>query len=225
MILQVWSKCKNKRSLLSLLLLYIKIRKLWVDQYSKYLKFITLLFFFTLEGRRHDAGMLHDSGLLHNLEAYAYSATGLPMCLYGDPAYPLRVHLQGPFRNPHLTPLMEAYNSSMSSVRVSVEWLFGDIIKYFKFVDFKKNLKIGMRSIGKMYIVCALLQNALSCLYGNNTATIFWPWASHPARLFCTADVLKKRELYLLIKIYNLKQLWYAITWLPYEIWGATPPN
>ena len=100
--------------------------------------------------------MLHDSGLLHNLEAYAYSATGLPMCLYGDPAYPLRVHLQGPFRNPHLTPLMEAYNSSMSSVRVSVEWLFGDIIKYFKFVDFKKNLKIGMSSIGKMYIVCAI---------------------------------------------------------------------
>ena len=172
LILQVWSKCKNKRSLLSLLLLYIKIRKLQVELYSKYLKFITL-FFFTLEGRRHDAGMLHDSGLLHNLEAYAYSATGLPMCLYGDPAYPLRVHLQGPFRNPHLTPLMEAYNSSMSSVRVSVEWLFGDIIKYFKFVDFKKNLKIGMCSIGKMYIVCALLQNALSCLYGNNTATFF----------------------------------------------------
>nr|XP_058957409.1 uncharacterized protein LOC131784603 [Pocillopora verrucosa] len=122
-----------------------------------------------VEGRRHDAGMLHDSGLLHNLEAYAYSATGLPMCLYGDPAYPLRVHLQGPFRNPHLTPLMEAYNSSLSSVRVSVEWLFGDIIEYFKFMDFKKNLKIGMSSIGKMYIVCALLQNALSCLYGNNT--------------------------------------------------------
>ena len=36
--------------------------------------------------------MLHDSGLLHDLEAYAYSETGLPMCLYGDPAYPLRVY-------------------------------------------------------------------------------------------------------------------------------------
>ena len=88
-------------------------------------------------------------------------------CVCMTTAYPLRVHLQGPFRNPHLTPLMEAYNSSMSSVRVSVEWLFGDII------EFKKNLKIGMSSIGKMYIVCALLQNALSCLYGNNTATFF----------------------------------------------------
>ena len=61
------------------------------------------------------------------------------MCLYGDPAYPLRVHLQGPFQNPHLTPLMEAYNNSMSSVRVSVEWLFGDIVDYFKFMDLKKS--------------------------------------------------------------------------------------
>ena len=91
----------------------------------------------------------------------------------GDPAYPLRVHLQGPFRNPHLTPLMEAFNASMSSVRISVEWLFGDVINYFKFLDFKKNLKIGMSSIGKMYIVCALLHNARTCLYGIKTSSFF----------------------------------------------------
>ena len=91
--------------------------------------------------------MLADSGLLRDLEAYAFSPAGLPMCIYGDPAYPLRVHLKGPFRNPHLTPLMEAFNASMSSVTISVEWLFGDVINYFKFLDFKKNLKIGMSSI------------------------------------------------------------------------------
>ena len=56
----------------------------------------------------------------------------------------------GALRNPHLT-----YNNSMSSVRVSVEWLFGDIVDYFKFIDLKKNFKIGMFRIGKMYIVCA----------------------------------------------------------------------
>ena len=68
---------------------------------------------------------------------------------------------------------MEAYYSSMSSVRSSVEWLFGDIVIYFKFIDFKKNLKIGLSSVGKMYIVCALLRNALTCLYGNTTSDIF----------------------------------------------------
>ena len=117
--------------------------------------------------------MLADSGLLRDLEAYAFSPAGLPMCIYRDPAYPLRVHLQGPFRNPHLTPLMEAFKAYMSSVRISVEWLFGDVINYFKFLDFKKNLKIGMSSIGKMYIVCALLHNARTCLYGNETSSFF----------------------------------------------------
>ena len=32
-------------------------------------------------------------------------------------------------------PQMEAYNEAMSSVRSSVEWLFGDIVNYFKFLD------------------------------------------------------------------------------------------
>ena len=140
------------------------------------LGYFTLLILFDIcfsEGKRHDSGMLADSGLLRDLEAYAFSPAGLPMCIYGDPAYPLRVHLQGPFRNPHLTPLMEAFNAFMSSVRISVEWLFGDVINYFKLLDFKTNLKIGISSIGKMYIVCALLHNARTCLYGNETSSFF----------------------------------------------------
>ena len=117
--------------------------------------------------------MLAESGLLQDLERYAFSTGGQPMCIYGDPAYPLRVHLQGPFQGAVLTPQMEMFNASMSSVRVSVEWLFGDILNYFKFIDFKKNLKIGLSSIGKTYVVCALLRNALTCLYGNLTSEFF----------------------------------------------------
>ena len=61
----------------------------------------------------------------------------------------------------------------MSKVRVAVEWVFGDVLNYFKFVDFKKNLKIGMSAVGKIYIVCALLRNAMTCLYGSSTANYF----------------------------------------------------
>ena len=60
------------------------------------------------------------------------------------------VHLQGPFKNAYLTPQMQQFNKSMSEVRISVEWLFNDIINYFKFMDFKKNLKVGLSSVGKM---------------------------------------------------------------------------
>ena len=117
--------------------------------------------------------MLAESGLLRDLEQYTVSTGGQPMCIYGYPAYPLRVNLQGPFQGAALTPQMEMLNDSMSSVRVSVEWLFGDILNYFKFLDFKKSLKIGLSSVGKTYVVCALLRNALTCLYGNQTADFF----------------------------------------------------
>ena len=126
------------------------------------------------EGKRHDAAILRDSGLLADLESYAISPAGQPMCLYaGDPAYSLRVRLQAPVRDVRLTPAMEAFNQSMSHVRVSVECIFGDVVKSFKSMDFKNNLKIGLSSVGKMYIVCALIQNAITCLYGNQTSEFF----------------------------------------------------
>ena len=68
---------------------------------------------------------------------------------------------------------MEDYNKVTSEVRVSVEWLFGDIINSFKFLDYKKNLKIGLSSVRKMYFVCALPRNAITCLYGNQTSEFF----------------------------------------------------
>ena len=61
----------------------------------------------------------------------------------------------------------------MNEVRVTVEWLFGEIKTYFKFVDFKTQLKVGLRSVGKIYLVCGLLQNARTCLYGNKVSEYF----------------------------------------------------
>lgn len=117
--------------------------------------------------------MLAESGLLQQLNQFAFSSAGNPMCLYGDPAYPLRVHLQAPFKNAVLTPQMQDFNKSMSAVRNSVEWLFGDIVNYFKFLDFKKNLKLQLNAVGKFYIVAAILRNALTCMYSNETSQYF----------------------------------------------------
>ena len=118
--------------------------------------------------------MLADSGVYNELARNSFDTAGNPLCLYRDPAYPLRVHLQAPFRNVVLTQQMEDFNSSMSGVRSSLEWLFSDVINDFKFLDVKKNLKIGLSSVGKMYIVSALLRNAVTCMYGNTTSIFFW---------------------------------------------------
>ena len=61
----------------------------------------------------------------------------------------------------------------MSSMRQAVEWIFGDIVNFFKFLDFKKNLKIGLSLADKMHIVSALLHNARSCFYGTITSKHF----------------------------------------------------
>ena len=117
--------------------------------------------------------MFTDSTHLDQLHLFANSPWGDSFYLYGDPANPLRIHPQAPFRARALTPLMIDFSKSMSTVRESVEWLFNDIATYFKFIDFKKNMKIGLSSVGKMYVVCAILRNAFTCFYGNQNSRFF----------------------------------------------------
>ena len=113
------------------------------------------------------------SGVMPVLENFSIGLNEEKLCLYGDLAYPLRWYLQGPFRDVQITPDQNEFNKSMSKVCITVEWLFKNVIKNFKFSDYKKSQKIGLSSIGKMYCVCALLTNAHTCLYKNHCLTYF----------------------------------------------------
>ena len=129
-------------------------------------------FFGSLEGSRHDSFLLAQSGVLPLLEQHSFGPAGEILCIYGDPAYPLSIHLQTGFRNAvHLEE--QQYNQRMSRVRVSVEWVFGDIIERFRFTDFKKMMKSGLSPVAKQYAVSALLTNARTCLHGSITSTFF----------------------------------------------------
>ena len=125
-----------------------------------------------IEGSRHDSFMLAQSNLLQDLQQHSQDQNGQDLCIYGDPAYPLRIHLQAPFRG-NVTPAQREFNKSMSEVRIVVEWIFGEIDSYFAFLDFKKNQKIQLSAVAKMYIVSALLTNARCCLYKSKTSKIF----------------------------------------------------
>ena len=121
----------------------------------------------------HDSTMLYQSGLLPSLAHHAFH-NGTPLSLYGDPAYPLGIHIQGPFKDRQLSAEMQNFNKAMSAVRVSVEWMFGDNSIFFQFVDFKKQQKVNLSAVGKMHIVCGLLQNAHTYLYGNIISKFFY---------------------------------------------------
>ena len=85
----------------------------------------------------------------------------------------MRRHLQSSFSSAHLNQQLRNFNQSMNQVRVTIEWVFGDVIIYLKHMDFRKNLKIGLICVSKMYRVSAILTNAYTCLYKNNVSTIF----------------------------------------------------
>lgn len=89
---------------------------------------------------RHDSDMLSCSGLLQQLEQDSYNRYEEPMCLYGNPAYPLRVYLQETFANP--TPEQPKYNKTMSQPRVAIERAFGNNSNFFAFLGFKGTSKL-----------------------------------------------------------------------------------
>jgi len=123
------------------------------------------------EGQRHDSAMLRESGLLQDLQRVAWDGN-TPLCLYGDMAYPLNIHLQKAYANARRQEEIN-YNIAMNTLRTSVEWIFGEIKNFFKFIDYRKQLKLGLSPVGKWFLICGLLHNARTCLYGNIVTDYF----------------------------------------------------
>ena len=117
--------------------------------------------------------LLRMLSLYQDLERHSWAPYGTPLCVYGDPAYPHRVNLQIGLKGAWLTPAQERFNQSTSDVRATVEWSFGEITTYWAFTDFKKNLKIGMSTVRRQYLVATLLKNALVCCYGSQVSQYF----------------------------------------------------
>ena len=93
--------------------------------------------------------------------------------IYGDSAYPLNRFVMTPYKGANVTDEQHNFNKVMSSHRICVEWGFADIIKTFAFLDFKKNLKLHLQPLGKLYKVAVVLMNYRCCLHGNQTSQFF----------------------------------------------------
>lgn len=124
-----------------------------------------------IAGRHHDAFLLCESNLLPQLRR-KFTPPHI-FTVYGDPAYPIRQHILGPYRGAAVTAAQQQFNKEMSRVRESVEWGFGKVVQYFAFLDFRKKQKILLQPIGKYYVVGVLLVNCHTCLYGSTTSSHF----------------------------------------------------
>lgn len=60
--------------------------------------------------------------------------------------------------------------------KIIINWsnyLFGQIISLFKFIDYKKCQKLMESPIAKHHVVCALLENCHNCIYGEKHTEYF----------------------------------------------------
>lgn len=126
-----------------------------------------------MEGRRHDCALFNASDVLAQLQSLPPAPNGDTYCVYGDLGYALRPTVQIPFGGGNPTAAQRTYNSAMSAARICVEWGYAKVVKYFAFVDFKKNLKLLLSPISAYYFVAVLLTNCHTCLYGSETSSHF----------------------------------------------------
>ena len=122
----------------------------------------------------HNARMFCESHLMEEFEdIMPANAPTAVYALYGDLAYAQSIYLLGGFWKPPAGSHEAMFNRHMSSVQITVEWGFGDIINKWKFLDFRSVMKIFEMPVGEFYTNGMFLSNICNCLYGNKTQQYF----------------------------------------------------
>jgi nuclease HARBI1 len=108
------------------------------------------------EGSRHDMHLYAESGP-DDVLAEGLLIDGAQYYLSGDAGFALRPYLITPFEGAVLTPDEALFNRRMSKVRVSVEWAFKDVKKYFSHVAVPRKMVLSRTPAGAWYLASCLL--------------------------------------------------------------------
>ena len=71
--------------------------------------------------------------------------------LFGDSAYPLSNFLWRMYKGA-MTVGQYMFNTTMSPVRVTVEWGFGKIVKLWPFLDYRKKHQVLLQPVGLVFL-------------------------------------------------------------------------
>ena len=125
-------------------------------------------------GSRHDSVILTLSKLRLYMLTHCKDTKGQEMVIYGDEAYSNLSQVRSPYRGRVLTQAQIRFNSSMRRPRLCVEWGFGFINNRWSWVTHSRYLRMYQSPIGRFYLLCALLANALTCLGRKSTTTSYF---------------------------------------------------
>lgn len=123
------------------------------------------------DGRRGDGHVLRESNLL----AWASGNPALAgYFIFGDSAYPNQVAILSMFRGRNLPAPAVAFNLLMAKVRVSVEWGYMHVVKYFPMLDWEKQLKVEHVPVEALWHLAVFLTNCHTCHFGGNQISQFF---------------------------------------------------
>jgi hypothetical protein len=94
--------------------------------------------------------------------------------IYGDPAYGRTRYIQKPYPRLSANGAQQRHNTTMSSVRVSVENQIGEVTNTFPGLDFTRSQKLGNRTACSMYLAAVILRNLLTCVRGYNQVSQYF---------------------------------------------------
>lgn len=119
-------------------------------------------------GRRHDTAILYLSEILDEMSRFL-DRNGRNFAVYGDPGYSNQQYVKVGYKNYGiLTENQKQFNKMMSSLRISVEYGFGNIVREFAFLDFEKSQMLYKSHLKKFFFVAAFLTNVQCCMRGRN---------------------------------------------------------
>jgi len=96
--------------------------------------------------------------------------------VYGDAGYHNASGIIGSISkapNGVLTSDERYHNRAMSKLRIAVEHGFGKVINLWENCGYTKGLRVGMQSVGTIYMVAVLLMNIHTCLNGSQISNQF----------------------------------------------------
>ena len=125
-----------------------------------------------IAGRYHDMIMVQESGINGKFRDVQIGQEA-QYVMYTDKGYADRTHLLAAYHGAELTLPQMQINGVMTLLRVAVEWCFGKITECQKYIDFAQGQQMQLQPVAKYYRLAALLMNAHSCLYGNQTSIHF----------------------------------------------------
>ena len=73
----------------------------------------------------------------------------------------------------NLSAAQGALNKTMSTARITVEWMFKEVKMYFSTLDYKRKMKVLESLVGSLYMAGMLLCNMRNCIHPNQISRFF----------------------------------------------------